>query len=336
LVQLSDGSRSTVPAGSAAVGATNGQPSQDAVGSKGRAGSGSGTSAELSFVTDENRNAIIIFASASKYKSILPLLKKLDVTPPQVLIEARLLEIKLTDQLSQGVDWSLFGGAAKRDIPTSQLSSMSNGSFAYTISGIDYNVALSILQNQDRLKVLSSPRIVVASGESASINVGTEIPVLATQSADVDTDRVLQSVQYRSTGVDLAVQPTVNSNNVISLQITQNVSETSENASSGIDSPIILNRSFKTTVFANSGQALVLGGLIRENNSSKDSRVPWLGEVPGLGRLFSSESKSTSRTELIVLITPRILANSSDIDEVKRLFIQEFSVIGQAETEGTE
>jgi len=336
LVQLSDGSRSTVPAGSAAVGATNGQPSQDAVGSQRRAGSGSGTSAELSFVTDENRNAIIIFASASKYKSILPLLKKLDVTPPQVLIEARLLEITLTDQLSQGVDWSLFGGAAKRDIPTSQLSSMSNGSFAYTISGIDYNVALSILQNQDRLKVLSSPRIVVASGESASINVGTEIPVLATQSADVDTDRVLQSVQYRSTGVDLAVQPTVNSNNVISLQITQNVSETSENASSGIDSPIILNRSFKTTVFANSGQALVLGGLIRENNSSKDSRVPWLGEVPGLGRLFSSESKSTSRTELIVLITPRILANSSDIDEVKRLFIQEFSVIGQAETEGAE
>ena len=319
LVQLSSGERpvaATSTAEPAAIGAASSARNVS-----------SGTSNDLSFVTDENRNVIIIFANASKYKSILPLLKKLDVTPPQVLIEARLLEVTLTDQLSQGVDWSLFGGAAKRNIPTAQISSLTNGSFGYTISGIDYNLALSLLQNEDRLKVLSSPRIVVASGESASINVGTEIPVLATQSADVDTDRVLQSVQYRSTGVDLSVQPTVNSNNVISLEITQNVSETSENASSGIDSPIILNRSFKTTVFANSGQALVLGGLIRENNSSKDTQVPLLGGIPGLGKLFSSESKSTSRTELIVLITPRIIANSSDIDDIKQLFIEEFSLM---------
>jgi general secretion pathway protein D len=281
---------------------------------------------DFRFVVDENRNVIIGYMTAGKYRSILPLLKQLDVTPPQVLIEARLLEVTLTDQLSQGVDWSLFGGAAKRSQLTSQNTSLSNGSFAYTISGIDYEVAISMLQNQDRIKVLSSPRIVVASGESASINVGTEIPVLATQSADVDTDRVLQSVQYRSTGVDLNVTPTVNSSSVISLEITQNVSETSENASSGIDSPIILNRSFKTKVFAYSGQALVLGGLIRENLSNKDSQVPFLGSVPGLGKLFSSESQSTSRTELIVLITPRIISNQSDIEEIKALFIQEFDV----------
>lgn len=313
-----------------AGGATTRVSERMAEGSEAGSGSKRSSSAagsEIDFVTDENRNAIIVFSTATKYKSILPLLKKLDVTPPQVLIEARLLEITLTDQLSQGVDWSLFGGDAKRNIPTSQVSSLTNGSFGYTISGIDYNFALSMLQNEDRLKVLSSPRIVVASGESATINVGTEIPVLATQSADVDTDRVLQSVQYRSTGVDLSVQPTVNSNNVISLEITQNVSETSENASSGIDSPIILNRSFKTSVVANSGQALVLGGLIRENNSSKDSQVPLLGSIPGLGKLFSSESKSTSRTELIVLITPRIISNASDIDELRDLFISEFELL---------
>lgn len=296
-------------------------------GSSNRRLASSNAESKIDFVVDENRNAIVVFSTATKYKSILPLLKKLDVTPPQVLIEARLLEVTLTDQLSQGVDWTLFGGGAKRDVPVTQVSTLTNGSFSYTISGIDYTVALSLLQNEDRLKVLSSPRIVVASGESASINVGTEIPVLATQSADVDTDRVLQSVQYRSTGVDLRVKPTVNSNNVISLEITQNVSETSENASSGIDSPIILNRSFNTTVVANSGQALVLGGLIRENNSSKDSQVPLLGSLPGLGKLFSSESKSTSRTELIVLITPRIISNSSDIDELRELFVSEFELL---------
>lgn len=286
----------------------------------------SGYTQDFSFVTDENRNVIIIYATASKYKSILPLLKKLDVTPPQVLIEARLIEITLTDQHSQGIEWSLFGGGSKRNVSTSQLTSFATGSFSYTISGVDYNAALSLLDNQDRLKVLSSPRIVVANGESATLNVGTEIPVLSTQSADVDSERVLQSIQYRSTGVDLTVSPTVNSSNIISMEIAQNVSETSENSSSGIDSPIILNRSFQTSVIAHSGQTLVLGGLIRENNSSKDAQVPLLGDIPILGSLFSNESDSTSRTELVVLITPRIIFNSSDIEDINNLFIDELTL----------
>ena len=285
-----------------------------------------GFSEDLSYVTDENRNVIIIYSTASKYKSILPLLKKLDVTPPQVLIEAKLIEITLTDQHSQGVQWSLFGGSRKRDLAVSQLTSFNNGSFSYSISGIDYTAALSALQSQDRLKVLSSPRIVVANGESASLNVGTEIPVLSTQAADVDSDRVLQSIQYRSTGVDLSVKPTVNSSNVISMTVSQNVSETSENASSGIDSPLILNRSFNTSIIANSGQTLVLGGLIRENNSGDASQVPLLGDIPVLGRAFSTKSSSKSRTELVVLITPRIISNSSDIDDIKKLFIDELTL----------
>lgn len=334
LVKVADGgSRATGSAASSAEDSDTGSGAR-ATGSRASRGS-SGRSDDFSFVTDENRNVIIIYATGSKYKSVLPLLQKLDVTPPQVLIEAKLIEVTLTDQLSQGIEWSMFGGGAKRDMATSQLSSFANGSFSYTISGVDYDVALSLLQNQDRLKVLSSPRIVVANGEKASINVGTEIPVLATQSADVDTDRVLQSIQYRSTGVDLTVEPTVNSSNVISLIISQNVSETSENASSGLDSPIILNRSFKTTVVANSGQALVLGGLIRENNSSKDAQVPFLGDIPGLGKLFSNESRSKSRTELVVLITPRIISNSSDIDDIKRLFIEEFTLMEAGATTAT-
>ena len=118
----------------------------------------------------------------------------------------------------------------------------------------------------------------------------------------------------------------VNSSNVVSLKISQNVSETSENSTSGLDSPIILNRSFQTSVVANSGQSLVLGGLIRENNSSDNVRIPGLGRLPGVGRLFSSESQSTSRTELIVLVTPRIINNSSDISEMNAIFMQELTL----------
>lgn len=285
-----------------------------------------GYTKDFSYVTDENRNVIIIYATASKYKSILPLLKKLDVTPPQVLIEARLIEITLTDSFSHGIDWSLYGGSAVRNRSDSRVANVLNGVFSYTISGADYNLGLTLKANQDRIKVLSSPRIVVANGESASINVGQDIPVLSTQSADVDTDRVLQSIQYRSTGVDLTVKPTVNSSNVISLELTQNVSETQENDSSGLDSPIVLNRSFKTSVIAHSGQSLVLGGLIRENNSNKDGKVPLLGDLPLLGNLFSNKSDSKSRTELVVLITPRVISNSSDIDEIKNAFLDELTL----------
>ncbi len=286
----------------------------------------SGVANDFSFVTDENRNVIVIYSTATKYKTMLPLLKKLDVTPPQVLIEAKLIEITLTDQFSQGVEWSLFGGAAKRDLSTSQVASYNSGSFAYTISGIDYNAVLSLLQSKDQLKVLSSPRIVVSNGERATMNVGTEIPVLTTQSTDVDSDRVLQSIQYRSTGVDLSVKPVVNSNSVVAMEISQNVSETSGNSTSSLNSPLILNRSFNTSVIARSGQTLVLGGLIRENNSSTDSSLPILGDIPGLGALFSSKSKSKSRTELVVLITAKIIHNSSDIDELRNLFIDELEL----------
>lgn len=317
------GSASTTKRATGSTDSVTGQSNTTAANSS---SASSGSAGDFSYVVDENRNVIIVYANASKYKSLLPLLKKLDVTPSQVLIEARLIEITLTDQYSQGIEWSLFGGGAKRNINTSQLTSFANGSFSYTISGVDYNAALNLLESQDRLKVLSSPRIVVANGESATLNVGTEIPVLSTQAADVDSDRVLQSIQYRSTGVDLSVEPTVNSSNVISMKVSQNVSETSENASSGIDSPLILNRSFQTYVIANSGQTLVLGGLIRENNSSDDSSVPFLGDIPVVGNLFKSDSRSTSRTELVVLITPRIISNTSDIDDVRKLFLDELTL----------
>lgn len=330
LVQVGGGSSNGGSASknkSASTSLTNTNTSAGGNNSSGsRSQSVSATSKDFSFVSDENRNVIIIYATASKFKTMQPLLKKLDVTPPQVLIEAKLIEITLTDKFSQGIEWTLFGGGAQRNIPTSQRTSFNGGSFAYSISGIDYNAALNFLQNDDKLKVLSSPRIVVSNGESASLNVGTEIPVLTTQSTDVDSDRVLQSVQYRSTGVDLTVQPTVNSNSVVSLKISQNVSETSENSTSSLNSPIILNRSFDTSVIAHSGQTLVLGGLIRENNSSQTSKLPLLGDIPLIGRLFSNDSKSTTRTELLVLITPRIIQNSSDIEDIKNLFVDELTL----------
>ncbi len=307
-----------------------GQPTtQTATASSGsrstRGGVGASRSEELKVVVDENLNALIIFTKPTRYRAILPLLKQLDVTPAQVLIEARMIEVTLTDQFSQGIDWTLFAGESRRAQGFSRVTSFTGDAFSYTVSGMDYSAAISFLENQDQIRVLSSPRLVVAAGENATLNVGTDIPVLTNQSTDVDTEVVLQAVQYRSTGVDLSIKPTVSGQNWIGLEVSQGISETSENATSNLDSPVILTRSVSTSVFARSGQSIVIGGLIRENNSLGKQGVPGLKDVPILGNVFSTKSDSVSRTELLVIITPRILRNASDLSEMREIMMEGFS-----------
>lgn len=280
---------------------------------------------EIAMVADDNRNALIFYTSPAKYRSLLPIIKQLDVLPAQVMIEAKFIEVTLTDKFSNGVEWALQN--ALNVGATDAFVGFNNGSFAYNISGLDYRFALDFLQQNEQIKVLSSPRLLVTDGKSANINVGTEVPVLTTQSNDVDTDRVLQSVQYRSTGVDLSVAPTVNSKGIISLELTQSVSETSENGSSGLDSPLILNRSLTTEVFAKSGETIILGGLIRENNSANDKKLPLLGDIPILGRLFNGKSNSTTRTELIIVLTPVIVDSSDGLEEVSEIFKNELRLL---------
>lgn len=282
------------------------------------------SSNELSMVSDDNRNALIFYTSPAKYKSILPIIQQLDVLPAQVLVEAKFIEVTLTDSFSNGVEWAITD-ALNKTKKDPQIA-FSNGSFTFNVSDLDYNFALNFLKQDQKVKVLSSPRVLVTDGKSASINVGTEVPVLSTQSNDVDTDRVLQSVQYRSTGVNLSITPTVNSRGIVSLQINQSVSESSENASSGLDSPVILNRSISTEVIAKSGRSIILGGLIRENNSHSDNGVPGLRDLPVVGNLFRSKSDSVTRTELVLVLTPRIIQNSSDLDEVSTIFEQSLSL----------
>lgn len=282
------------------------------------------SSNDLSMVSDDNRNALIFYTTAAKYQSILPIIKQLDVLPAQVAVEAKFIEVTLTDQFSNGVEWAITD-ALNKTKKDPQIN-FSNGSFTFNVSDLDYNFALNFLKQDRKVKVLSSPRVLVTDGKSATISVGTEVPVLSTQSNDVDTDRVLQSVQYRSTGVNLSISPTVNAKGVVSLQISQSVSESSENASSGLDSPVILNRSINTEVIARSGRSIILGGLIRENNSQSDNGVPGLRDLPILGNLFSNRSDSLSRTELVLVLTPRIINNTSNLDEMSTIFRQDLSL----------
>ena len=160
--------------------------------------------------------------------------------------------------------------------------------------------------------------------------VGTEIPVqtgdISNTSGGVSTGMV-RSFQYRSTGITLSVSPIVHSRGVLTLLISQGVSEPALNVSSGIDSPMIMNRNITTEVVASDGQTIMLGGLIKENASQAVTRVPWVSDIPIIGNLFKNTSKGDSRTELVVMITPHIIRSPQQIEDMRAAILHNFESI---------
>ena len=289
--------------------------------------------ADVSMVVDEPRNALIVYTTPERYKEIYGLLEQLDVMPVQVLLEATVAEVTLTGSLQYGLEWFLKNTSGSQTSILKTLGGLGLGS-----GGLDYSLVtdtqkfqllINALAKKDMVKILSSPRVTVRDGKSASIVVGTEVPVITSEATTPEvqssgTSGIIRSVQYRSTGVSLQVTPTVQAKGVVTLQITQEVSEAQANAISGIDSPIILNRHLTTEVVAADGQTVLLGGLIKENKSNTVTKVPILGDIPILGYLFKTTSKGSTRTELVVMITPRIIRNTQQIDEIRDAIFKGF------------
>ena len=158
-------------------------------------------------------------------------------------------------------------------------------------------------------------------GVNATINVGTDIPIVGETTSDpINGERQTTTVDYRQTGVELGVTPTVNARGVILMEIKQKISNEVESGSTVAGNPSVFERSIDTEVIAESGQTIILGGLISENRSVKDSKVPVLGDIPLLGNLFKADTKSGDKTELVVLVTPRVIESSSEWAQLKQQF----------------
>ena len=275
---------------------------------------------DTKIVADTNTNSLIIYATPERYREIETVLQTIDTLPRQVLVEVTIAELTLTDKLAYGLEWYLKNSGSEFSGSLQTLGNLGLGSSGLTGSILkntgDFSAMINAFASKSLINILSSPKIVVLDNQEATINVGTEVPVLTSQttaststSTDISTS---QSVQYRTTGIILAVKPTVNSGGVLTLAINQSVSEAQQNDLSDISSPLILNRSINTNVVLRSGESVILGGLISENKSNGNSRVPLLGDLPLIGHLFKTTSNSTTKTELIVLVKPIILENSAD------------------------
>ena len=292
---------------------------------------------DVRIAVDENRNALIIYATPKKYKDLELLLKKLDVMPVQVLLEALVAEVTLTDTLQYGLEWFLKNTDQSQTSILHTLGGLGLGSGGLDASLITdsekFQMLINALAQEDMVKILSSPRVTVRDGKSASIIVGTEVPIITSEATSPDiqtegTSGIIRSVQYRSTGISLQVTPSVHAKGVVTLEITQEVSEAQANTTSDISSPIILNRTITTEVVAGDGQTVLLGGLIKENISHTVTKVPFLGSIPVLGYLFKTTSKGSDRTELVIMITPHIIRNTQQIDEMREAILESFEHIG--------
>ncbi len=168
------------------------------------------------------------------------------------------------------------------------------------------------------VQIISSPQLMVLNNHSALLQVGDQVPV-ATRSAVStldDTAPVVNSIEFKDTGVILSVTPRVNAGGLVMIDIEQEVSSVVSTTTSGIDSPTIQQRRIISTVAVRSGETVALGGLIQEKVQTRDSGVPYLSRIPILGNLFKSNKDTNIRTELLILITPRVIANFEEAREI--------------------
>jgi general secretion pathway protein D len=282
---------------------------------------GSAKAGDLRIVANNDSNSLLVLASPAEFSVIEAALLRLDAPSRQVLIEASLAEVTLTDELRYGVQWAYNG---KKGPIT--LSDSSSGKVAQSFPGLsflftgstDISAVLNALESVTKVRVISSPKLVTLNNHEASLQVGDQVPVTTQSSVSTNASDapIVNSVQMRDTGVILQVTPRVNKNGLVQLDISQEVSNSVPTTTSNIDSPTIQERKLSSTVVVKNGDTVALGGLITENISKSRSGVPYLAKIPLLGALFRDTNDSTTRTELILLITPRVMRDDAEFQNV--------------------
>jgi general secretion pathway protein D len=283
-------------------------------------------------------NQVLIHARPSQWKSIRDAMERLDALPLQVQIETRILEVSLQDNFRFGVQWYLEGlsGSSGSGTPTQPGNKQGWGlgrapparggadTFFYSFVNKNIQAIVRAMEEDTHARTLSAPSLVVVNNRRAEIVVGDEVPVTQTYvNPQLGGNNEVGQVTYKKTGVILQVRPRVNPGGLVYLDVTQEVSKVGD-APNGSGNAPIEKRKLKTEVAVQSGQTVLLGGLIREMGAHGRSGVPVLSRIPLLGHLFSNRWDNNQRTETIVLITPRVIASAEDArrvaDDYRRRF----------------
>ncbi len=285
-------------------------------------------------VADEDNNALLIYAPRREYRRIESAIRQLDVAPVQVLIEASIVEVTLSDKFKFGLQWYFtngFGGSLSNFTGTGGYVNAASGTagvpvltpaaplipgFNYLLSNAQGNIqaVLNALSEETSLKVVSSPSMLVLDNQKAEIQVGAQIPI-QTSTTFSQLGLPTTSYEYKDTGVLLTVVPRINAGDMVTMDVLQKVTDVGP-IETTTKQRSFLQRSMKSKISVQSGQTAILGGLIRDGQDKSKSGIPGLVDLPVVGYLFGTTEKNKDRTELIVLLTPRVMENMTQTQQI--------------------
>jgi general secretion pathway protein D len=270
------------------------------------------------------------------YARIQKLLERLDNMPRQVLIEVMVAEISLTDDWSMGLEWylknqdiSYNGHRGTNNLISNLLASTTTLEPTDALPGLTYSMLsnngnvfglLNMLATNNNLSVLSSPQVLVLNNETATVNVGDQVPIVTNESGSSTAGDLNRTIQYKDTGIILNVTPRINYDGIILIDIDQQVSNVNEQLQTDVSSPTISTKQVKTKLAVKDGQSILIGGLISRDKTDNETGVPVLKDVPLFGNLFKYQEKKDTKKELLITITPYVIENENVLDQYIREF----------------
>ena len=288
-------------------------------GETGPGGAAAGGAMGARVTADENNNAVIVLGTGREYAVIEEALRKLDIVPQQIMIEAAITEVTLTDDLRYGVQWNFQSGNSNvgyTEGTTSTPTRLFPG-FSYFYGGNNISATLNALQQHTNVKVVSAPKLLVLNNQTAALQVGDQVPISTGSATNLvgGTNAVVSTIEYKDTGVILKITPRVNASGMVQLDVSQEVSQVSNastTAATQQQSPTISTRRISTTVAVHDGEVIALGGLFSDTRTLTKNGIPILSSIPILGGLFGTHNNIDKRTELIVLLKPHVITNADD------------------------
>jgi general secretion pathway protein D len=281
---------------------------------------------------------LLISANAKDYELIREVLAGIDVPPLQVLIEVTVAEVTLNDNLNYGVEYFINSGKTSSLLTTASSAAIASATPGFSLSWVTGNFSpraiLNLLSDVTQTKVISTPRLLVLSNETARLQVGDVVPIITQSATNAITSNstIVNNVTYKETGVVLEVTPRVNTGGYVTMDVNQSVSTVVNTTTSQIDSPTFQQRRLNSTISVKTGQTILLGGLIQQNDNRESQGIPVLNEIPGVGSLFGTHTNGAGRTELIMLLTPHVISNEAESRSLTRQIEEQFQTVLDSST----
>ena len=312
-------------------------PPEPPPGGESRPGSAERTGVRIE--ADEAHNALLIAATARDYELIRQVLEGIDVPPLQVLIEVTVAEVALNDQLNYGVQYFINSGKTNTLLTTGSSAlgitpTVPGFALSWVTGNFQPRAVLDLLSGITQTRVISTPRLLVLSNQTARLQVGDVVPIITQSASSTITSNplIVNNVTYKETGVVLEVTPRVNAGGYVTMDVNQSVSDVLNTTTSTIDSPTFRQRRLTSTISVKSGESILLGGLIQQQDNRSNSGIPFLHELPGIGAFFGTRNNTAGRTELIMLMTPRVIANSEQSRDITGRIERQLGAVLNAST----